>query len=129
MRSVAGISLRGASVFVARRKPGGSMGGRWEFPGGKLEPGECDRDAAIREFREEFDLDIVVGRSIGESSFRNGGKQYELVAVLVDFDGDPPALHEHDTCRWVDRRTLGELEFADSDRSLLPFILPLLVPA
>ncbi len=129
MRSVAGISLRGASVFVARRKPGGSMGGKWEFPGGKLEAGESDRDAAIREFREEFNLEIAVGPAIGESSFCNCGKQYELVAMLVGFEGEPRSLHEHDQFRWVAGEALGKLDLADSDRSLLPFILPLLVSA
>jgi 8-oxo-dGTP diphosphatase len=129
MRSVAGISLRGVSVFVARRKPGGSMGGRWEFPGGKLEAGESYRDAVIREFREEFELEIVVGQAIGDSSFQNDGRRYELTAVLVDFDGEPGTLHEHDQYRWVAGEALGELDLADSDRSLLPFILPLLVPA
>jgi len=127
MRSVAGISLRGDSVFVARRNPGGSMGGRWEFPGGKLEPGESDREAAIREFREEFELDVVVGQVIGESSFCNAGKQYELAAVLVEFDGEPRTLREHDQYRWTGAAELAGLDLADSDRSLLPFILPLLV--
>jgi 8-oxo-dGTP diphosphatase len=128
MRSVAGISLRGASVFVARRKPGGSMGGRWEFPGGKLEAGESCQDAVIREFREEFELDIAVRQTIGESSFCNGGRQYEIIAALVGFHGEPRTLHEHDQYRWVAGEALGELDLADSDRSLLPFILPLLVP-
>lgn len=129
MRSVAGISLRDASVFVAKRKPGGSMGGRWEFPGGKLEAGESYRDAVIREFREEFELDIEVGPTIGESSFRNDGRRYDLVAVLVGFDGEPGTLREHDQYRWVSGEALGDLDLADSDRSLLPFILPLLVIA
>jgi 8-oxo-dGTP diphosphatase len=129
MRSIAGIAIRGSAVFVARRKPGGSMGGRWEFPGGKLEPGETDRDAAVREYREEFELGIVVGQAIGASSFSNAGKVYELAAVLVGFDGEPMTLHEHDQYRWVGREALVELDLADSDRSLLPFILPLLVRA
>jgi 8-oxo-dGTP diphosphatase len=105
------------------------MGGRWEFPGGKLEPGESAQEAAIREYREEFDLAIVVGRAIGESSFKNCGKEYELAAVLVSFDGEPMTLHEHDQYRWMSREDLRGLDLADSDRSLLPFILPLLVRA
>lgn len=126
MRSVAGIAIRGDLVFVARRRPGGAMGGKWEFPGGKREPGESDAVAAEREFDEEFGLRVDVGATIGESSFENGGKRYELVAMLVSFAGEPAALREHDEVRWADASALASLDLSDSDRSLVPFIAPLL---
>jgi len=127
MRSIAGIAIRGCRVFVARRSAGGSMGGKWEFPGGKLEAGERDREAAIREFDEEFGLSVEVGSTIGESSFDNNGKHYELAAVLVTFYGEPSELREHDEVRWVNADALAALDLSDSDRSLVPFVLPLLV--
>ena len=103
------------------------MGGKWEFPGGKREPGESDADAAVREFDEEFGLAVRVGETIGQSSFENNGKRYELAAVLVSFDGEPAVLREHAEARWVDAEALVALDLSDSDRSLLPFVLPLLV--
>jgi len=127
MRSVAGIAIRGNRVFVARRVAGGAMGGKWEFPGGKLESGEHAADAAIREFDEEFGLAIAVGTMIGQSTFQNNGKHYELVALLVSFDGEPPELREHDEVRWVTAAELRALDLSDSDRSLVPFTVPLLV--
>jgi len=127
MRSVAGIAIRGELVFVARRRPGGAMGGKWEFPGGKREPGESDADAAVREFDEEFGLRVDAGATIGESSFENGGKRYGLAAILVTFAGEPAALREHDEVRWASAADLGSLDLSDSDRSLVPFITPLLV--
>jgi 8-oxo-dGTP diphosphatase len=126
MRSIAGVAIRGSSVFVARRRSGGSMGGKWEFPGGKLEPGESDRTAAIREYREEFDVELEVGKAIGETSFANHGKTYELIALLVSFEGEPRRLQEHDEYLWVCADVLVNLDLADSDRSLLPWILPLI---
>ena len=129
MRSIAGIAVRGRTVFVARRVAGGDMGGKWEFPGGKLEPGESDAQAAIREFDEEFGLPITVGPVIGESTFRNKGLVYQLAAIVVAFDGEPAVLREHDRCGWVDSDALAVLDLSDSDRSLVPFILPLLVRA
>lgn len=102
------------------------MGGKWEFPGGKREPGELDADAAAREFDEEFGLAIRVGEVVGQSSFENNGKVYELGAVLVSFDGEPVELREHDEVRWVDAEELVALDLSDSDRSLLGFVLPLL---
>jgi len=127
MRSIAGVSVRDGRVFVARRSPGGSMGGTWEFPGGKCEPGESDAEAVVREYDEEFGLRVVPGPTIGESGFVNGVKPYELAAVMVEFDGEPPALREHDEYRWVGAEELVALELSDSDRSLLAFVLPLLV--
>jgi len=127
MKSIAGIAIRGNLVFVAKRQAGGAMGGKWEFPGGKSEPGESVDQTAQREFEEEFGLTVRVGRTIGESTFNNGRKQYELVAVLVAFEGEPRELKEHDSCMWVDAPALQLLDLADSDRSLLPCVLPLLV--
>ncbi len=103
------------------------MGGTWEFPGGKCEPGESDAEAVVREYDEEFGLRVVPGPTIGESGFVNGVKPYELAAVMVEFDGEPPELREHDEYRWVGAEELVALELSDSDRSLLAFVLPLLV--
>ena len=103
------------------------MGGKWEFPGGKLEPGEQDSDAAIREFDEEFGLAVSVGATIGSSAFQNNGKTYELAALLVSFSGEPLELREHDEVRWVGASELQSLDLSDSDRSLVHFVLPLLL--
>lgn len=126
MRSIAGVAIRGDRVFVARRSAGGAMGGKWEFPGGKLEPGERDADAAVREFDEEFGLFVTVGATIGRSAFQNNGKTYELTALLVSFSGEPLELREHDEVRWVGAAELQTLDLSDSDRSLVPFVAPLL---
>jgi len=111
---------------MARRAPGGEMGGKWEFPGGKCEPGETDGEAAVREFDEEFGLRVTVGATLGQASFEHGGKRYDLAALLVSFDGEPPVLSEHVEARWADAAELGLLDLSDSDRSLVPFVLPLL---
>ncbi|MDR2110325.1 MAG: NUDIX domain-containing protein, partial [Spirochaetaceae bacterium] len=50
-RSVAGIAVEGGRFFIAQRIPGGDLGGKWEFPGGKVEEGETDAEALIREYR------------------------------------------------------------------------------
>lgn len=105
------------------------MGGKWEFPGGKLEAGETDAQAAVREFDEEFALAISAGPVIGESTFSNKGHTYRLAAITVRFDGQPAVLREHDMYRWVDADELSTLDLADSDRSLVCFVLPLLIRA
>jgi 8-oxo-dGTP diphosphatase len=125
-RSVAGIALRKARVLVGRRKPGGTLGGRWEFPGGKREPGESDEDALIREYDEEFGVTVRVGALLGESQFVNGDKRYRLSALLVELLTEPTDLREHDELRWIGAEELLAIDLAESDRALLPFVLPLL---
>ncbi|HPE37387.1 MAG TPA: NUDIX domain-containing protein [Spirochaetales bacterium] len=125
-RSVAGVVVRNGLVFVGRRKGGGCLDGKWEFPGGKREEGESDEQALSREYDEEFGLSIRVGRLLGESSFQYAGREYSLAALSASFDGDPPALREHSEVRWTDSAGLLTLDLADSDRTLLGFVLPLL---
>ncbi|HOX13963.1 MAG TPA: (deoxy)nucleoside triphosphate pyrophosphohydrolase [Spirochaetia bacterium] len=120
--SVAGIALRNGLVFVARRRPGGSMGGKWEFPGGKLEPGETPEETLVREFREELGLEVRPGALLGESEFENEGVRFRLRAYRVEFDGEPSFLAEHQDVRWLSRTELEDLDLAPSDRSLLRFL-------
>jgi 8-oxo-dGTP diphosphatase len=125
-RSVAGIAIKDGLALVARRLPGGEMGGTWEFPGGKLESGEDDEQALKREFDEEFGVAVKVGKKLGQSRFEHSGKQYELSAVMIDLEQGPLELREHSELRWVGSTEIADLRLTDSDRSLLPFVLHLL---
>ncbi len=125
--SVAAIILRGDRVLVARRVFGGALGGMWEFPGGKLEEGETEKDALEREFLEEFGATIHALRPIGEASFMNRGKDRRLVAWLAALpESEVLELREHLSIRWLRKDELGSIDIADSDRKLFPFVLGLL---
>jgi len=122
-RSVAGVLLKGDTVFVARRVPGGEMGGRWEFPGGKVEEGESDQEALVREFLEEFEADIRVLEPLGETSFLHRGQTRQLAAWWVELlPGTRLVLHEHVEFRWMSMAGLAGLDFADSDRKLIDLV-------
>ncbi|MDX9957668.1 MAG: (deoxy)nucleoside triphosphate pyrophosphohydrolase [Clostridia bacterium] len=125
-RSVAGIAIKDGLALVARRLPGGEMGGTWEFPGGKLESGEDDEQALIREFDEEFGVAVKVGRKLGQAWFEHSGKHYDLAAVMIELEQGPLELREHSETRWVGSTEITELRLSDSDRSLLPFVMHLL---
>ena len=57
-RSIACIDYRNGKVFIAKRQMKGDMGGRWEFPGGKIEEGETPQEALVREIKEELEIEI-----------------------------------------------------------------------
>ncbi len=122
-RSVAGIAVENGLVFIARRLSGGSMGNRWEFPGGKVESDEADAGALRREYMEEFALDVEVGDFLAQAVFDHGTERFSLHAYRVIMNGTPRILTEHSEWRWALFSELESLDFADSDRKLFPKLM------
>jgi 8-oxo-dGTP diphosphatase len=118
--SVAGIAEEGGRLLIARRLPGGDLGGKWEFPGGKVEPGESDEDALIREFQEEFKITVTVGPLLGSASFEHAGLNRTLRAYLINLPSQNFTLLEHSEWRWASPAEIEGLDFAGSDLKLLP---------
>jgi 8-oxo-dGTP diphosphatase len=125
-RSVAGIALEGRKIFIARRIMKGDMGGKWEFPGGKVEEGESDEEALVREFDEEFGVAVNPGPFLGSASFEHRGIPRLLKAYRIFFPGGASPglenlkLREHTEWRWVAIDEIQSLDFAPSDLKLLP---------
>lgn len=105
---------------MARRVPGGAMGGKWEFPGGKVEVGESDQEALEREFQEEFSVPVRVEEPLASSSFDHNGEPIGLTAYRVILEGRDFVLSEHTDWKWVRLSEVPSLDFADSDLKLLP---------
>lgn len=121
-RSVAGIAVRDGRVFIARRVSGGSMGDKWEFPGGKVEEGESDQEALVREYAEEFAVPIRVGRELARAVFINRNEPVRLTAYEVFLESHDFVLSEHTEWRWASLEEIENLDFADSDLKLVPGI-------
>jgi 8-oxo-dGTP diphosphatase len=120
--SVAGISIDKGKIFIARRKPGGDIGEKWEFPGGKVEDGENDIDALIREYREEFGIAVEVGPFLSRAEFTHNGNKYLLNAYRIYFQPGNLTMTEHIEWHWITLDEIAGLDFADSDRRLLPML-------
>jgi 8-oxo-dGTP diphosphatase len=120
--SVAGIAINQDTFFIARRKPGGDLGGKWEFPGGKAEEGECDEDALRREYLEELGVAVEVGPFLASAEFTHNGNKYILNAYRIFFAFSGFSAAEHSEWRWASLSEIAELDFAESDSRLLPVL-------
>lgn len=120
-KSVAGIVYSDSLILIGKRLPTGSMACRWEFPGGKVEPDETYREALVREFKEEFSIDIEVGEKIAEAEFTHKGVVSDLFAYRVYFLNENPTwvLSEHEKIKWATIEEIKSLDFVDSDLLLI----------
>lgn len=122
-QSVAGILYHKGLFLVGLRLPGGEMGNRWEFPGGKVDDGETPQEALIREFKEEMNMDITVQELITTVQFTNKGGQSLLLAYAVKALKDTSLiLSEHKSVSWASFEEIKKLPFVDSDSMLFSAI-------
>ncbi|MDR0643497.1 MAG: NUDIX domain-containing protein [Treponema sp.] len=123
--SVTGIAVVDRKIFIAQRVSQGHMGGKWEFPGGKVEAGETDEQALIREYTEEFGVKIMVDGFIGSAEFEYNGKHTSR-AYRITFLSEHFTLSEHTNWQWADADWIKNLvsagDFVDSDVKLLPTV-------
>ena len=116
IRVVAAVAERHGAVFAARRNPDRSAGGLWEFPGGKIEPGESPEEALRRELQEELSVDIAVGSYVDGSRVHTPGGAVEMSCYSVTFLGpDPESSTDHDSMIWIDVGELHSLSWAPAD--------------
>jgi 8-oxo-dGTP diphosphatase len=118
---VVGVALlRDGRVLAAHRQGGTDSAGGWEFPGGKVEPGESDESAAVREIREELGLEVRIDSSLGLE--QHIGDRYLLRVYVGRVVAGEPTLHEHHEVRWLGPDELDQVDWLDADR---PFLDPL----
>ena len=114
IRVIAAVVARGDQLLVCQRPAHKRHGSLWEFPGGKCEPGETDRDAICRELREELGLDVL---AVGPEEFAidDPGSLFRIAFLPVSTTGEP-ICHEHSALRWGSLDELSRLPLAPSDR-------------
>lgn len=119
VRVVAAAIVHEQRCFVARRRDDLARGGLWELPGGKVEPGESDPDALVRELVEELDMQVRPVRLLAESVHDYGDIRVCLVGWLCTWQGGGPTLRDHSEARWLAEGTLHSIEWAPADIPLL----------
>ncbi|MFK7931346.1 MAG: (deoxy)nucleoside triphosphate pyrophosphohydrolase [Myxococcota bacterium] len=114
-----GAIIKDRRVLIALRGPGRDLAGLWELPGGKVESGEADAQALVRELREELGVQVQVGERIGVSEHEGGTRPLVLVAYACTLIGGSPQPLEHRALEWVGERDLLGRAWAPADVPLL----------
>ncbi|HUF62136.1 MAG TPA: (deoxy)nucleoside triphosphate pyrophosphohydrolase [Verrucomicrobiales bacterium] len=124
----AAVIVTDGRVLLTRRAAGG-LAGLWEFPGGKVEPGESEEECLHREIREELGLTIRVERFLGENLHRYPAVTVRLRAWLCSClapDAGEIRLADHDAFAWATAVDLPDFDLAPADIPLLDLLLGIL---
>jgi len=115
----AGVVSADGKILAARRKAGTHLERRWEFPGGKLEPNEAPQECLIREFREELDVGIEVGKVL-EVIFHRYPERNVLLLIYACrlVEGEPRAIGCEELL-WLEKKELARLDWVPADRGFV----------
>ena len=115
---VAAIIIRNGEVFATQRGYG-EFKGWWEFPGGKIEPGECPQEALKREIKEELDADIAVGDLLDTVEWDYPTFHLTMHCYVCSLESESLNLNEHSDAAWLTKETLESVKWLPADLVLL----------
>ena len=117
---VAAVIQRDGRILIAQRKNTGHHPLKWEFPGGKVEPGETPEAALIRELQEELGIRARIDRELMRYEYQYPSRSRIVLIFyrVTDFDGDPHNL-DFDQIRWEQPELLRNYDFLEGDTQFL----------
>lgn len=120
---VASVIQKDNKIFCAQRNLSKSMGGKWKFPGGKIEIGETREEALVREIREELDSDIVVDKYLMTVEHDYPTFHITMHTYLCTLEKGELTLKEHNDSMWLTKEELLSLDWADADKHIVENVL------
>ena len=118
---VAAVIFHDGRLFATQRGYG-DWEGWWEFPGGKIEPGETPQEALVREIREELDVSISVSSFLCGVEYDYPAFHLSMQCFLCTITSGEPRLLEHEAARWLSREELYAVKWLPADWGILPEI-------
>ena len=118
---VAAIIRRDDKIFATQRGYG-EWKDWWEFPGGKMEPGETPEAALIREIREELDTEIRIDRFLHTVEWDYPKFHLTLHCYLCSLLSESIHLNEHEAARWLDAGSIYSVKWLPADNDILPLV-------
>ena len=118
---VAAIIRDDNKVFATQRGYGKYKDG-WEFPGGKIEPGETPQQALVREIKEELDSEIAVGDYLTTIEYDYPDFHLSMQCFWCTIVEGTPVLKEHEAARWLKRDELDNVQWLPADKEVLELI-------
>lgn len=122
---VAAIIIKDGKAFATQRGYG-EFKDWWEFPGGKIENGECPKEALVREIREELDAEIEVGELLETVEWDYPNFHLTMHCFMCSLISESMHLNEHEAAVWLTRKTLCSVKWLPADEGLIPLIEKLL---
>ena len=118
VRVVAAIIIENGKVFATQRGYGEFKDG-WEFPGGKIEPGETPEEAIVREIKEELDTEVEVIELLDTVEYDYPNFHLSMGCFICKIKSGDLVLKEHEAAKWLTKDTLGSLEWLPADMGLV----------
>lgn len=118
IRVTAAIIEKDGKFLIARKRVG-ALAGMWEFPGGKIEPGESPEECLKREILEEFGMEITVGQHLATSQYTYPHIAIELMGYHATYQSGELTLTDHDRIEWVTPTGMENYTFAPADLPLV----------
>ena len=118
VKVVAAVIRDGGKVFATQRGYGAFKDG-WEFPGGKIEPGETPQEALIREIKEELDADISIGDLIDTVVYDYSAFHLSMDCFWCELKSREFVLKEHEAAQWLSAEELETVDWLPADIRLI----------
>lgn len=115
----AAVIRRDDRFLICQRPEGKNCALLWEFPGGKIEPGETGEACIVRECTEELDLSLQVIRELTDVVMEYPEKTVHLHFFLCENTGGEPVMKEHHSCAWIRPDEVDSYPFCPADRKML----------
>ena len=110
---------QGTPIIFATQRGYGDFKGGWEFPGGKIEPGETSEEALVREIREELDTEILVDNLLETVEYDYPNFHLSMKCYWCSVVSGDLVLKEHAAARWLSKEELFDVEWLPADVELI----------